>query len=74
MARAKISRTQGKTSVVLPDDLAKRLRLLHGDTVYVRETARGFEVTGISPSDDNDIRQAQETVREYKDRWRYAGG
>lgn len=74
MPRAKITRSQGKTSVVLPDDLAQRFQLLQGDTVYVRETARGFEITGISPADERGIRDAQEKARQYKDRWRYAGG
>jgi len=74
MARAKISKVRGKTAITLPDDLAKRFKLLPGATIYVRETSRSLEISGLSPADDNDMRNAQETIRQYKENWRYAGG
>lgn len=74
MARAKISNIRGRTAIVLPDDVAEKFNMMSGETVYVRETSRGLEISGMSPSDDNEMRNAQATIRMYKENWRYAGG
>lgn len=74
MARAKISTSKGRTAVLLPEDIADKFRLMPGQTVYVHETARGLEISGMSPADDNEMRNAQATIQMYKDNWRYAGG
>ncbi|WP_416899588.1 MAG: hypothetical protein ACMVY4_07750 [Minwuia sp.] len=74
MARAKITKANGRTAVVLPDELAEKFRLGSGGTVYIRETGRGFEVSAMTPGEENDLRQAQESLRQYKQNWRYAGG
>ena len=74
MARAQISNIRGRTAIVLPDEVANKFNVLSGETVYVRETARGLEISGMSPADDNDMRYAQATIQMYKDNWRYAGG
>lgn len=74
MARAKIATVKGKKAIVLPDDIARRLHLHPGDAVYVRETGRGIEITGMSPTEEDDLRNAQETMRAYREKWRFAGG
>ena len=74
MARAKISKIRGRTAIVIPDEVANKFNVLSGETVSVRETAQGLEISGMSPAADNDMRNAQATIQMYKDNWRYAGG
>lgn len=74
MARAKIATVKGSKAVVLPDDIARRLHLMAGDTVYVRETSRGIEISAMSPMEEDDLRSAQEAMRAYREKWRFAGG
>jgi hypothetical protein len=74
MAQAKIEKQNGKTVLVLPDEIAHKFRGRPNGTVYVRETSRGIEVTSFSHSEDYDIRHAQEKERAYRRNWRFAGG
>ncbi|WP_417514043.1 hypothetical protein [Minwuia sp.] len=73
MARAKISKVGGRTAVILPDEVAERFELFAGETVYVRDSARGLEITGMSPTEENDLRNGQRTLNHYRHHWRYAG-
>lgn len=74
MARAKITSIKGKKAVVLPDDIARKLHLMAGDTVYIRETGRGIEISGMTPTEEDDLRTAQEAMKAYREKWRFAGG
>lgn len=74
MARAKIATVKGKTAIVLPDGIAERLHVAAGETVYIRETSRGVEISAMSPMEEDDLRNAQKAMRAYREKWRFAGG
>jgi len=74
MAKAKISRVQGRTALVLPEEVTKRFRLMAGDSVTIRETPRGLVIDRLNPLEEDNLRDAEQTLQKYKDTWRYAGG
>lgn len=73
-SRTRLVRSGAELCVALPEEVVARLRLSAGDTVYLRETGQGIELTLMDPSDEDTLRQSQESMRRYRQQWRFAGG
>jgi putative addiction module antidote len=53
--------------VVLPEEIIARLRVAHGDTLVVHETADGIQLTPYDPDFQRQMEIAETVMREDRD-------
>ncbi|MEC9347058.1 MAG: hypothetical protein VYB54_12590 [Pseudomonadota bacterium] len=73
-SRAVVVENDGHLNVVLPDDLVQRFGVSSGDTVYLRQTDHGLEISLLSPQEREAIEDNRERMQRYRDHMRVAGG
>ncbi|PKQ14929.1 MAG: AbrB/MazE/SpoVT family DNA-binding domain-containing protein [Actinobacteria bacterium HGW-Actinobacteria-7] len=67
MAQAmKLRRAGGSISATLPKDMAGRLKLEAGDTVFAIETERGILITPYDPETEEALAIAGKIARKYR--------
>jgi len=49
MIKLEVTKLGNSTGIILPQELIEKLRINKGDTLYLRETANGFELTTADP-------------------------
>jgi putative addiction module antidote len=59
----KITRMGNSTGLALPKGALKRLKVQHGDTVYLTETADGFRITAHDPSFATQVTAARKIMK-----------
>jgi putative addiction module antidote len=62
----KLRRTGGSISATLPKDMADRLKLEAGDTVFAIETERGILITPYDPETEESLAVAADVARRYR--------
>ena len=62
----KLRRAGGSISATLPKDMADRLKLEAGDTVFAVETERGILLTPYDPATEEALALAAKTARKYR--------
>ena len=62
----KLRRAGGSISATLPKDMADRLKLEAGDTVFVMETDRGILITPYDPDTEEALAIAGKVARTYR--------
>lgn len=62
----RLRRAGGSISATLPKDMADRLRLEAGDTVFVIETERGILITPYDPDTEAALTIAGDVARRYR--------
>jgi putative addiction module antidote len=62
----KLRRTGGSISATLPKDMADRLKLEAGDTVFAIETERGILITPYDPETEAALAIAGKVARKYR--------
>ncbi len=67
MTALKIMTVGNSTGVVLPKKLLAKLRVGKGDSLYVIETADGFELTPYDPGFAHQMDLAEEIMRKDRD-------
>lgn len=67
MAQAmKLRRAGGSISATIPKDMADRLQLEPGDTVFAIETERGILITPYDPETEEALAIASRVARKYR--------
>ena len=72
--KLKIVAVGNSAGVILPKELMERLKVEMGDTLYVRETQSGYEVSPYDPEFDEYMEAARVIMRENRDALRRLAG
>ena len=65
--KLKIVAVGNSSGVILPKELLERLKLEKGDTLYLRETLGGYEVSPYDPEFERTMELAEKVMREDRD-------
>ncbi len=63
MGSLKVRKIGNSVGVVLPKEVAARLRVEAGDQLYVTDTERGVELSPYDPNFEADMEMAREIMR-----------
>ncbi len=63
MTTLKIRKIGNSAGVVIPKDVLARLHLDAGDTLYLSQTANGFELSPYDPDFEADMEAARKIMR-----------
>lgn len=66
MHALKITTIGNSSGVVLPKDVLAKLKVEKGDTLYLTETPRGFEISAYDPDFAATMEAARGVMRKYR--------
>jgi putative addiction module antidote len=67
MIKLKVTRIGNSTGVVLPKEALARLKVEKGDSLYLVETADGYQLTAYDEAFARQMRAAERVMREQRD-------
>jgi putative addiction module antidote len=65
--KLKITTIGNSTGVILPKELLEKLRVSKGDTLFAIETSKGIELTAYNPEVAEQMKIAEQVMREDRD-------
>jgi putative addiction module antidote len=65
--KLKITTIGNSTGVILPKEILEKLRVSKGDTLFAIETAKGIELTAYNPEVADQMKLAEQVMREDRD-------
>jgi putative addiction module antidote len=65
--KLKITSVGNSAGVILPREALEKLKVEKGDTLYLRETPAGYEVTPYDPDFEETMALAEKVMREDRD-------
>ena len=65
--KAKIISVGNSAGIILPKEMLDALKVEKGDTLYIRETASGYEVSPYDPEFVRTMELAEKVMREDRD-------
>ena len=65
--RLKITAIGNSTGVILPKEILEKLRVSKGDTLFAIETSKGIELTPFNPEAAEQMKLAEQVMREDRD-------
>lgn len=65
--KLKIIRIGNSTGVILPKEVLDKLRVTKGDTLFAVETPKGIELTAYNPELAEQLKLAEQVMREDRD-------
>ncbi len=65
--KLKVTVIGNSTGVILPKDILQKLRVSKGDTLFALETANGIELTPYNPELEQQMKLAEQVMREDRD-------
>ena len=66
MASLRVTSVGNSLGIILPKELAVRLRLARGDQLHVVETPRGVELTPYDPALEQELKAGRSVMRRYR--------
>ena len=66
-SKLKITTVGNSTGVILPKEILEKLRVTKGDTLYAIETPKGIELTPFNPDVAEQLKLAEQVMREDRD-------
>jgi putative addiction module antidote len=66
-SKLKITTIGNSTGVILPKELLEKLRVSKGDTLFAIETSKGIELTPFNPEVAEQMKLAEQVMREDRD-------
>ncbi|MGI8884045.1 MAG: AbrB/MazE/SpoVT family DNA-binding domain-containing protein [Pyrinomonadaceae bacterium] len=66
-SKLKITTIGNSTGVILPRELLEKLRVSKGDTLFAIETVKGIELTAYNPEVAEQMKLAEQVMREDRD-------
>jgi putative addiction module antidote len=65
--KLKVTVIGNSTGVILPKEILQKLRVSKGDTLFAFETANGIEITPYNPELAEQMKLAEQVMREDRD-------
>jgi putative addiction module antidote len=65
--KLKITTIGNSTGVILPKEILEKLRVSKGDTLFAVETSKGIELTPFNPEVAEQMKLAEQVMREDRD-------
>ena len=65
--KLKITTIGNSTGVILPKEILEKLRVSKGDTLFAIETSKGIELTPFNPEVAEQMKLAEQVMREDRD-------
>jgi putative addiction module antidote len=62
--KLKITTIGNSTGIILPKELLEKLRVSKGDTLFAVETSKGIELTAYNPEVAEQMKLAEQVMRE----------
>ena len=53
-------------TAILPEEIAARLNIDDGDTLYLTKTAHGYEITSFDPEFERTVDVARQGIQKYR--------
>lgn len=66
MSALKVTSIGNSLGIIIPKDLAVRLRLAKGDELHVVETPRGIELTPYNPALEAELKAGRSVMKRYR--------
>lgn len=66
-SKLKITTIGNSTGVILPREILEKLRVSKGDTLFAIETKKGIELTAYNPEVAEQMKFAEQVMREDRD-------
>lgn len=66
MSALKVTSIGNSLGIIIPKDLAVRLRLAKGDELHVVETPRGIELTPYDPALEVELKAGRSVMKRYR--------
>lgn len=66
-SKLKITAIGNSTGVILPREILEKLRVSKGDTLFAIETVKGIELTAYNPEVAEQMKIAEQVMREDRD-------
>ncbi|MBA2737381.1 MAG: AbrB/MazE/SpoVT family DNA-binding domain-containing protein [Pyrinomonadaceae bacterium] len=66
-SKLKITTIGNSTGVILPREILEKLRVSKGDTLFAIETSKGIEITPYNPDVAEQLKLAEQVMREDRD-------
>jgi putative addiction module antidote len=66
-SKLKITTIGNSTGIILPKEILEKLRVSKGDTLFVIETSNGIELTAYNPEVAEQMKLAEQVMREDRD-------
>jgi len=66
-SKLKITTIGNSTGVILPKEVLEKLRVSKGDTLFAIETSKGIELTPFNPEVEEQMKLAEQVMREDRD-------
>lgn len=66
MGALKVTSIGNSLGIIIPKDLAVRLRLAKGDELHVVETPRGIELTPYDPALEAELKVGRSIMKRYR--------
>jgi putative addiction module antidote len=66
-SKLKITTIGNSTGIILPKEILEKLRVSKGDTLFAIETSKGIELTPFNPEVAEQMKFAEQVMREDRD-------
>jgi len=66
-SKLKVTTIGNSTGVILPREILEKLRVSKGDTLFAIETPKGIEITPYNPDVAEQLKLAEQVMREDRD-------
>jgi putative addiction module antidote len=66
-SKLKITAIGNSTGIILPKEILEKLRVSKGDTLFAVETSKGIELTPFNPEVADQMKLAEQVMREDRD-------
>ncbi len=66
-SKLKITTIGNSTGIILPKEILEKLRVSKGDTLFAIETSKGIELTPFNPEVAEQMKLAEQVMREDRD-------
>jgi putative addiction module antidote len=66
-SKLKITTIGNSTGIILPKEILEKLRVSKGDTLFAIETSNGIELTAYNPEVAEQMKIAEQVMREDRD-------
>ena len=70
MQTLKLTQIGNSVGVILPKEVLARLKLEKGDSLYLTDTPHGLALTPYDPEIEEQLDQAREFMKEFRDTFR----